>query len=47
MQLIISPLWTVIVTELHLGIGQVEALVGGREESVNGFPQKRRFNMTT
>lgn len=29
MQLIISPLWTVIVTVLHLAVGQVEALVGG------------------
>ena len=29
MQLIISPLWTVIVTELHLVIGQVADLFGG------------------
>ena len=47
MQLIISPLWTVIVTVLHLAVGQVEALVGGGGAGVNGLPQKRRFNVTT
>lgn len=31
MQLIISPLWTVIVTVLHLAIGQAKAFTG-REE---------------
>lgn len=37
MQLIISPLWTVIVTVLHLAVGQVEALVEGGEPVSMGF----------
>lgn len=45
MQLIISPLWTVIVTVLHLVAGQAEAIAGRKD--CQWLPQKRHPSMIT